>query len=103
MSLIERKNLSEDEEKKKREALFNKRKRKYEKALRCKLCDTFEDKEEQIEKFSKLLLYTYNLYKFTDYINKSVNTGRVGNEGFLIQKKYLDLLILILIKILKKY
>ena len=99
--------FEENVEKKKREALFNERKRKYENHYydgeRNILCYTFEDKEKQIEKSSKLLLYTYNLYKFTDYINKSVNTGRVGNEGFLIQKKYLDLLILILIKILKKY
>ena len=54
-------------EKQKRE-VFNEGKRKYENeddgnGERNILCYTFEDKEKQIEKSSKLLKYTFNLYK----------------------------------------
>ena len=55
--------------KEKKKKLFNKRKIEYEKDYedgeRYVLCYSFEDNEEQIERSSKLLLYTYNLYKFT--------------------------------------
>ena len=118
ISEMERKNLSEadlkkyeDEEKKKREALFNERKRKYENNYnedgeRYVLCYTFEDKEKQIEKSSKLLEYTFNLYKFADYVNKFINNSEENsecNESYFDTEKYLDLLSLILMIILKKY
>ena len=89
--------FEENVEKKKREALFNERKRKYENHYydgeRNILCYTFEDKEKQIEKSSKLLEYTFNLYKFADYVNKFINNSEensVCNESYFDWEKLLD-------------
>ena len=88
--------FEENVEKKKREALFNERKRKYENHYydgeRNILCYTFEDKEKQIEKSSKLLEYTFNLYKFADYVNKFINNSELDtecNEGHFDTEKVL--------------
>ena len=118
------------EEKKKREELFNLRKIEYKKVLQsdidsefedyskedypeenyinylketCGLAYSFEDHENQVKKSLKFLKYTFELYLFASYINEGVIRSKdsVCNESFLIQKKHLDLLVLILIKILK--
>ena len=86
--------FEENVEKKEREALFNERKRKYESnhyenGERYKLCYSFEDKEKQIEKSSKLFEYTFNLYKLADYINNFVDNSKESNEGFFDTEKLL--------------
>ena len=72
-------------EKQKRENKFNERKRNYENkddgdGERNTLCYTFEEKETQLEKSSKLLEYTFNLYKFADYVNKFINNSEENSE-----------------------
>ena len=77
--------FEENVEKKEREALFNEKKRKY------NLCYSFEDEEKQLEKSSKLLEYAFYLYKFADYVNKSINNSKdeVSNEGYFDTEKVL--------------
>ena len=79
--------FEENVEKIKRENKFNEEKRKYE-SENEELCYTFEENEEQIKKSSKLLDYTYNLYKFTDYVNKCIKyEDSVCNESYFDSEK----------------
>ena len=52
--------------KERKRSIIQWKKRKY------NLCYSFEDEEKQIEKSSKLHEYAFNLYKFVDYVNKSI-------------------------------
>ena len=86
--------FEEYQEMKKKEKLFNEKKRKYENEYyddgeRYTLCYSFEDEERQKEISSKLFDNVLKLYKFTK--KKYVNGEKsVSNEGHFDTNKVLD-------------
>ena len=80
---------------KKKEKLFNEKKRKYENEYyddgeRYTLCYSFEDAEKQKEKSSKLLEFSLKLYKLADFVNKCIENDSLCNESYFDSEKLLN-------------
>ena len=54
---------------------------------KCDLCYGFEEHENQIKESLKLLKYTFELYMFADYINKSI----IGSKDSECNESFFDI------------